>query len=173
MVSVTKWLLDIARGAALMTGTKVSWEFMNRGNATLLNDTITRVIYEEMCELKKPEYTKEETEFAAKVAEEAGAGVSTGKMDVTIPEPVGILYNCGSTDVSDVTHIVPTGYFKSACLPAGLPLHTWMAAACAGSSIGRKGMLFAAKVMAMTGWRLAADEDLRERAKREFKEKNI
>lgn len=170
---VTEWLLDIARGAALMTGTKVSWEFLTRGNSTLVNDTITRMIYEEMCQLKKPEYTEEEMAFAAKIAESAGAGVSNGKLDLTVPEPIGIEYQCGSTDVSDVTHVVPTGNFKVVTQPLGIPLHTWLASACSASSIGRKGMIYAGKVMAMAGWRLATDADLRERAKKEFEEKNI
>lgn len=163
----TAWLLDIARGAALMTGTAVSWKFLSRGKETLVNQTICRVIYEEMCGIDRIDYTAKERSFACELA--ASSGVGDGHMEWSVPEPTGgILYNCGSTDVSDVSHLVPTGYFKAVCMPFGTPLHSWQATACAGTGLGQRGMLFAARVMARTGWRLAADKELLKKAQQEF-----
>lgn len=167
--SASEWLLDIARGAGLMTGTTPSWEFLCRGQETLVNQTMCRVIYEAMCETEKPAYTQEELAFAEALAASAGDNVSYGKMDLTIPKPDGsVIYNCGSTDVSDVSHIVPTGYFKVACMPFGISLHSWMTTACAAMGLGHKGMLFASKVMAKAGLRLITEEGLLAEVKKEF-----
>jgi aminobenzoyl-glutamate utilization protein B len=55
-----------------------------------------------------------------------------------------------STDVGDVSWVVPTGQLLAAALPAGVPLHTWQSTACTGTEIGRKGMLVAAKTLALS-----------------------
>jgi aminobenzoyl-glutamate utilization protein B len=62
--------------------------------------------------------------------------------------------NKGSTDVSDVTWVVPTGCFATACWVPGTPAHSWQATAAGGTSIGRKGMDLAARVLAATAWDL-------------------
>ena len=74
----------------------------------------------------------------------------------------------GSTDVGDVSHIVPTIFFKVCCYNMGTNGHTWQATACAGSSIGVKGMLFAARVLAMAGLKVMEHPELLEAAKEEF-----
>ena len=76
----------------------------------------------------------------------------------------------GSTDVGDVSHIVPTIFFKVCCYNLGTNGHTWQATACAGSSIGMKGMLFAARVLAMAGLKVMEEPKIAEAAKKEFLE---
>jgi aminobenzoyl-glutamate utilization protein B len=75
----------------------------------------------------------------------------------------------GSTDISDVSQIVPVGYMKSVCAPVGVPLHSWQFAACSDTGIGRKGMVYAAKVLAQAGLALVEDGVLLTRVKEEFK----
>lgn len=159
VTDTTNRLLDIARGAGLMTGTSPSWSFLSRGYETQINHAMCRLIYEAMCETALPVYTKEELDFARQLAKSVDNGLSSGQMNLSIPIPTGsISYNCGSTDLSDVSHIVPTGYFKAVCLPEHIPLHSWMATACAGMGIGQKGMLFAGRVLAKAGFRLMTDK---------------
>ena len=76
----------------------------------------------------------------------------------------------GSTDVSDVSAAVPTGQVFTCCMPVGTPGHTWQVAACAGMSIGQKGMLYAAKVIADTAMRLFCMPELLAEIKADFKQ---
>ena len=70
----------------------------------------------------------------------------------------------------DVSWFKPFGAFNCATWPIGVFTHTWQATSCAGSSIGFRGMLFAAKVLAGTAYELMSDEALLDKVKAEFKE---
>jgi len=74
----------------------------------------------------------------------------------------------GSTDVGDVSWQVPTSGFTAACWVPGTPGHSWQAVACGGTTIGKKGMLLAAKVLAASAWDLYQDAKLIADAKEEF-----
>jgi aminobenzoyl-glutamate utilization protein B len=73
-----------------------------------------------------------------------------------------------STDVGDVSWHVPTIGFDTATFVPGVVPHTWQAAACAGMSIGQKGMIVAAKALAMTAADLFSDPALIDAAKADF-----
>ena len=74
----------------------------------------------------------------------------------------------GSTEVGDVSWITPTGQLTTCCWPLGTPGHSWQTVASSGSSIGHKGMLFAAKGMALAGLDLLTKSDLLAQAQAEF-----
>jgi aminobenzoyl-glutamate utilization protein B len=74
----------------------------------------------------------------------------------------------GSTDVGDVQHIVPATFFTTAASNVGAAGHSWQNTACAGSSIGMKGMIYASKVMAVAGIKAIEDPSIVEMAKAEF-----
>jgi len=59
-----------------------------------------------------------------------------------------------STDAGDVSWVVPMGSMVAATFVPGVGAHTWQAAACAGTTIGRKGMLVAARTLALSGMEL-------------------
>jgi aminobenzoyl-glutamate utilization protein B len=75
----------------------------------------------------------------------------------------------GSTDVGDVSYTVPTVGLQAATWVPGTPAHSWQATACGGMEIGTKGMMVAAKTMALTAIDLFTDPNLVIRAKEEFK----
>ena len=77
-------------------------------------------------------------------------------------------YRGGSTDVGDVSWAVPTVGLRTATYVPGTPGHSWQAVACTGSSIGRKGMLVAAKALAGMALDLLSDQQLIEAAKAEW-----
>jgi aminobenzoyl-glutamate utilization protein B len=77
----------------------------------------------------------------------------------------------GSTEVADVSQITPTGQLTTCCWPLGTPGHSWQIVASSGSSIGFKGMLLAAKALALTGLDLLTRPDLLAEAQAEFKRK--
>jgi aminobenzoyl-glutamate utilization protein B len=77
----------------------------------------------------------------------------------------------GSTEVSDVSQITPTGQLTTCCWPLGTPGHSWQIVASSGSSIGFKSMLLAAKALALAGLDLLTRPDLLAAAQAEFKRK--
>ncbi len=88
----------------------------------------------------------------------------------TFVEPVEKRDGYGSTDVGDVQHIVPCVQVMTATCNLAAPGHSWQITACAGMSIGMKGMLYGAKVMAATAMKLVDDPKLVEQAKEEFQQ---
>jgi aminobenzoyl-glutamate utilization protein B len=83
-------------------------------------------------------------------------------------EPAGL--SNASSDVAEVCAVVPLAHLRVVCLPDGLSLHHWNVTACAGSPLGRKGMLTAAKVLALTGMELIRRPELVAKAKAEHRQ---
>ena len=133
-----------------------------------VNRTLAEVFYEEMENIPAPDYTEEEIEFARKISEAAGfdnGGVYFTGLEPLEDEPVPLSIG---TDVSDVSHTVPTIMLSAAAMCRGTPLHHWAATAQAGMSIGRKGMNYAAECMAAGAYRLIKDPEIIERAWKEM-----
>ena len=159
---------NCARGAALMTGTRVEIERVTCNKEMKVNRTLAEVFYEEMENIPAPDYTEEEIEFARKISEAAGfdnGGVYFTGLEPLEDEPVSLSIG---TDVSDVSHTVPTIMLSAAAMCRGTPLHHWAATAQAGMSIGRKGMNYAAECMAAGAYRLIKDPEIIERAWKEM-----
>lgn len=167
--AVTARVIDIAAGAALMTGTAASHEFLIRGYETLVNFTLSGLVHEIMTEIGAPVFSEAEKAFGCALAKAAGLDGMTGEFNEDIvPQRREVIRKSGSTDLSDVSQIVPTVALNTACAPAGTPLHHWTFTACAGSSIGQKGMLYSARIMAEAASRLFTDPALLTTVKEEF-----
>jgi aminobenzoyl-glutamate utilization protein B len=156
-------ICDIARGAALMTGTKAEISLETGCWNLLHNRPMMELFYSCMTSIKAPEWTPEEKKFAEEL---------TGKKNML---PHGVLpmnevaqQTFSSTDVADVSYIVPTEQIVTCTAPEGINAHTWQFTSCTGMSIGHKGMLYAASVLAMAGIKLIEDEKLRNDAKAAF-----
>ncbi len=184
-------VLDITRGAALMSGTTHDIEFIAGCYDVLPNNTISDLMLKNMQAVDDLAFTAEERRFArqlqATFPDKAVQGAfdrmqkSTQKDTISesienplwtqvLPHADAGLPVEGSTDVGDVSWITPTGQITTCCWPLGTPAHSWQMVASSGSSIGSKGMLFAAKAMAMTGLDLLRNPDLLEKAGEEFAE---
>src|SRR5581483_6694470 len=93
---------------------------------------------------------------AEEIGKTLGSSVrSPGPETVRVDRSEG--HTPASTDVGDVSWVVPTGAFTTATFVPGVAPHTWQATACAGTSIGRKGMLVAARTLALGGMGLFTD----------------
>ena len=152
-----------------MTGTKVEIERVTCNKEMKVNRTLAEVFYEEMSKIPTPSYTEEEIRFAAEISESAGFdnnGEYFTGLEPLEDEPVPLAIG---TDVSDVSHTVPTIMLSAAAMCKGTPLHHWAATAQAGMSIGRKGMFYAAECMAAGAYRLVTEPELLERALDEMK----
>lgn len=180
-----EWVIDCAKGAALMTQTK--WEEIFLGCAANLipNRAINKQIHSVMEELGAPQWTEEELKFAEEMQsqfkpesvqkaiedlQDQGTKISQTKIcDAVVPYSEKVAGGGGSTDVGDVSWVVPTGRFRAACYVLGIPGHSWGVTSCSGMSIGHKGMLYAAKILGLTGYRYLTDAKLREEAHAEWK----
>ena len=83
-------------------------------------------------------------------------------------QPIDTGMGIGSTDVADISWIVPTAQFSAATWVPGAPAHSWQSTACSGMSIGRKGMVVAAKTLALSAVDLFSDPKLVEAARASF-----
>jgi aminobenzoyl-glutamate utilization protein B len=156
-----------ADGAAMGTGTKVEVEVINGVYALLPNETLARAIDANLRRVGGVTYTAEEGAFAEKIA----STLSGGRRDLAEATQVKAFAQSdggGSTDVGDVSWVVPNSGFSTATWVPGTPAHSWQAVAAGGMSIGHKGMVNAAKTMAMTVYDLLTTPALVASARAEF-----
>ena len=186
---------DIAKGAALMTGTTFERVFID-GTAELLpNFTIEKALYDNLCAIGVPEYDEADRALASalkKTWKGSGiAGIDGVRLDPQYAKAVKALsengtkaindfipplwssteFSPGSSDVGDVSWLTPTSQISTTCWPAGVPGHSWQIVACGKSALAHKGMLLAGKVLAATAIDLLTDAALLAAAKAEFAER--
>lgn len=158
-----------ANGAALGTGTTMDYEIIGGTHDLLINRELARVAQANLARVGGVVYTPEEMEFGKRIQSTLNANVrdlaSAGRIVPLEEERVG---GIGSTDVGDVSYAVPTVGIRTATWIPGTPAHSWQAVACGGTSVGTKGMMVAAKTMALTAVDLYTDPALIQRAKEEF-----
>jgi len=168
VAEVAERMKDIAKGAALMAGVEYEVK-LNRGlYERLINETGAKVLHENMQLVGPIEYTDEEIAFANKIMGEYGQKQQGIKGEIAPMEEAEGNVSSSSTDVGDVSQIVPDISLVATTAPYRCPWHSWGVVACGGMSIGQKGMLFAAKSMAATMVDLFEDQSLREEIKAEF-----
>jgi aminobenzoyl-glutamate utilization protein B len=117
------------------------------------------------------EYTEEEITYAKAIQEatgkeQVGMDAQVRPLKETAEHPMG-----GSTDVGDVSFVVPTVRLGATIAPKDTPWHSWAVVACGGMSIGHKGLAYASKALAMTMVDLYENEKLRDQVTAEFKER--
>jgi aminobenzoyl-glutamate utilization protein B len=165
-------ILKIGQGAALMTETTLDVREAGGTTNVLPNEPLSKAAQRNLEEVGGFRYTAEETLFAQELQKSLPAGAA-GELDSTAliqplrrPDPNAV---AASTDVGDVSWNVPTIGFTTATFVPGVAAHTWQAAASAGMSIGQKGMIVAAKALAVTGADLFSDRQLVLDAKADFR----
>jgi aminobenzoyl-glutamate utilization protein B len=185
---IYNWILDIAKGAALMTQTQYKVEFITGCYNMIQNKTLAMTCLKVMREIGAPKFSKEDYEFAKKIHETISPEQKRNAlkrmkipdweklMDVILDEEVRDPWDegevsHGSTDVGDVSWQTPTLSFETACFVLGSPGHSWQNVAAAGVGIGHKGGIYAAKVIAATAIEIMSNGKLIEEAWKEFREK--
>lgn len=166
---VWKQVERIAEGAAIMANVDYKITLISGVHEILVNREGGAAMQKNLELLGSIKYTKEEQDFAKKIQEATNSKVigidsKIEALKETQEHPEG-----GSTDVGDISFVVPTIRLSATTAPKGTPWHSWAVVACGGMSIGHKGMAFAAKSLAMTMVDLYENEDLRARVKQEFK----
>ncbi len=178
-------ILDIAEGADKMAGTTHKVRFLTGVHNSIPNCVLAETIVANMRRIGAPYYTQEEEEFAAKIAESyskeqkimaltkwripEASKLADVNLNRKIYDPYGEWRQLGgSSDVSEVSWIMPTQEFITAAFVLGSPAHSWQYAAASGSSIGEKSTLFASKVAATTILDLLTNKVLLRDAKEEW-----
>lgn len=179
---VYKRVLDIAKGAALMTGTVLEVVFASALSNVIPNKTLEKVMYDNFVALGVPIHEENELQFARTIREslsEADKQLEVqmnkeldGKHLSDVIDPFISVSGSmtGSTDVGDVSWIVPTVQCMTVCEALGTPFHTWQFVATGTTSIAHKGMLHAGKVMAATAVEVLNHPEVIEKAKAELVE---
>jgi aminobenzoyl-glutamate utilization protein B len=158
-----------AQGAAMGTDTRTEFELIGGTYDLLINNSLAQVMQENLLKVGGVTYTAAENEFAAKI--QAGLGFPAPPViNANSIKPLEKETNAakGSTDVGDVSWNVPTVGMTAATWVPGTPAHSWQAVACGGTEIGTKGMMVAAKAMALTVIDLLQDPALISKAKTEW-----
>jgi aminobenzoyl-glutamate utilization protein B len=159
-----------AQGAALGTGTTVEVEVVNGVYALLPNETLAKTIDANLRRVGGVSYTTDERTFAERIA----TTLTGGRVDIAEAERVRPFAKSdagGSTDVGDVSWVVPNSGLSTATWVPGTPAHSWQAVAAGGMSIGHKGMINAAKTLAMSVQDLMTQPALVTAARAEFDRK--
>ena len=170
VVRIFDWVVAAAQGAAMGTQTTMDYEIIGGTHDLLLNKTLAVDMQSNLQEVGGVSYTPEETEFARKIQSSFTYKVPAIETAAVVkPLKENEDAGGGSTDVGDVSYTVPTVGLQAATWVPGTPAHSWQATACGGTDIGAKGMMVAAKTMALTVIDLFTDPTLVAAAKEEFK----
>lgn len=183
---------NIARGAALMTDTKLEIIFDKACSNVLSNSVLEGLLYKSMLAVDLPTYTLAEVEYARKFkktispqdiasdlslvalgsAMKKKAHASYARLpvaDFVLDHEHQDIFLAGSSDVGDTSHVVPTAQFTAACFVPGTPAHSWQMVAQGKSSIALKGMFYAADVLATAAKEIIDDGSYVTEAQAEFK----
>ena len=165
------WVVQAANGAAMGTQTKVDYEVLSGEYETLSNKPLAVALQKNLEKVGGVRYTAEEAVFASKIQATYAYKVPPPEAAAVIEplrlEDINTVFYA-STDVGDVSWTVPTIGMGAATWAPGTPPHSWQAVACGGTDIGFKGMMVAAKTLALTGLDLLTDKTLLQNAKDDF-----
>lgn len=187
---IYKRVIDVAEGAAKMTGTEMTYELYAGLSDYVPNHVLSELMHDCMEEIGAADYSSEDFELARKflletsTAEELEAKKSSfrkmfgaGRLDEILERPLhreiapiawtgGIMP--GSTDVGDASYVMPTAQLNMATATLGTASHTWQMTAHGNTEIAHKGMLAAGKIMALTGIRLLEEPETLKKAHEEW-----
>ena len=167
--SIFERVVKASKGAAMGTETTADYEIISGSYDLLINNTLALAMQKNLEKVGGVTYTPQEIEFGKKLqstfcfkypAIESAATVQLLKPDDNEGK--------ASTDVGDVSWTVPTVGLNAATWIPGTSAHSWQAVACGGNEIGIKGLIVAAKTMALTAIDLYTDPSLIVKAKDEF-----
>ena len=176
-------VVNVAKGAALMTETEMKWRLVTMSAELIANTPLCQAMEKNLHMLGAPDFTDVDVAYAKRFQNTLeqkditasysmlGLGVQRDKVLADFLPPLGHQSSDlpASTDVGDVSWVVPTVQLWGANYAIGTPYHTWQMVAQGKSSPALKGMVHAATVMAMTGVDAVLNSELREQAWADFK----
>jgi len=172
MMPVYEHVQRMAEGAAIMANVDYKISLVSGLHEVLVNRAGGTAMQKNLELLGDLSYTTEEIAFGKRIQEvsgkpQIGMDGTIKPLEATRKHPGG-----ASSDVGDVSWVVPQIRLGVTTAPVDTPWHSWAVVACGGMSIGHKGMLYAAKALALTMYDLYEDPDLLREVQKEFKEKS-
>jgi aminobenzoyl-glutamate utilization protein B len=172
VVSIWERIVKAAEGAALGTETKMQFEVTGGVFNLLANEVLSKTMDTNLRLVGGYTYTEQEKDFAQKIQKSfSGVIPKLESTNTIIDFGADSDKGGGSTDVGDVSWVVPTGGLSTATWVPGTSAHSWQAVAAGGMSIGSKGMMIAAKTLAGTAMDLFDNASLIVEAKKELESK--
>ena len=163
-------VVNAAKAAAMGTETKMDYEIIGGTHDLLLNRTLAEAMQKNLEAVGGVKYTAEEKAFAEKIQTSFTFKYpAVEEAEKVKPLKIESDAGGGSTDVGDVSYVVPTVGLRAATWAPGTPAHSWQAVACNATGIGYKGMLVAAKTMALTAIDLFNNPAIIKEAKEEHR----
>ena len=181
----------VARGAAVMTDTEVDITFIKACSNVIINTELNQVMQRNLEEVPPADFDEEDMEFARQIratVPKANSYFDTLMKDVTNPTERARLEQDAdapihrivmplaaerqgfvSSDVGDVSWNCPVAQINAATMPAGVAMHSWQMVAVGKTAMAKKGMLYAAKVMAGSAIDALEDPEIIRRAKEEHR----
>ena len=180
---------DVARGAALMTGTELEIQTAAGLCDYQPNDVLSQLLCDCLMETGAPEFDQADYDLARKFWDDySDAEIESSLANIKGVAPDEVYEEVrksplteyiapykhidyampGSTDVGDVSYCTPTAQLGTCCWANGTPGHTWQVAAQDGCSIGHKGMIAASKALALAVIRTMEDPELLKKAHEEY-----
>lgn len=163
-------IVNASKGAALGTGTTVESELVNAVYSVLPNDALADVMQRAMDRVGGYPYSADERAFAESIRKSLAGNLPPADEASRISPPESGVSG-GSTDMGDLSWVVPTVQLSAATWVPGTPAHSWQAVAAGGMSIGANGMMLAAKTMALTAVDLFSEPANLEKARAEFQKR--
>jgi len=161
------WVVKASEGAAMGTDTSVTHEVMHGNYSKLPNDTLQMIMHKNLVKRGGIKYSKKEQEFADEIYKTMiSPGSKVGDQEKVYPYRTSHTY--GSTDVGDVSWVVPQAGLRTATWVPGTAGHSWQGVAAGGTTIGMKGTKLAAQVMADTAQDIFKDPSVLADAKTEY-----
>ena len=180
---VSQRVIRIANGAAMMTDTEVEVVFKSGSTRVLSNETLADLQYEVMRELGGIEFSNAEQNYAAEINQHFGDanvktlvdryGVAPELADqpligAVLPSADKGYVSPGSSDMGDMSWYAPCSMLQTATWASRAAAHSWGVVATGRTTIGHKGMMYAAKVMALAAAELVLLPETLQQAQAEF-----
>ena len=163
-------VVKTAQAAAVGTETRLEYEVIHGAYSVLPNDVFSRLMDKNLRLVGGVKYTPEERAFAEAISKTLGENSKPLDTAAEI-QPYAFSKGKGSTDVGDVSWAAPTAGLYTAAWVPGTVAHTWQVVAVGGTSIGAKGMMVAAKTLALTAVDLFVNPSYLEQVRKEFEER--
>lgn len=165
--SVWSRVVRAAEGAAMGTETRMAVEIIGGTYPRLPNETLAGALHNNLSRVGGVEYTAEDEEFARKIQATLGENLPPIESAAAV-QPMVFTRGKASADTGDVSWSVPMAAMRAATWVPGTPAHSWQAVAAGGTPIGYKGMMVAAKTLALSAVDLFTQPELLDQARTEF-----
>jgi len=183
VADITNRVINCQRGAALMTDTTLEYQIEGGCYEILPNEVMYDLARKNYEEMEMCEYKEEEKALAKALSLSTPPGqVEKERENIGFQDEKSYIHNevvskaatkaysiTGSSDIGDVSWIMPFSMLFTATWPIGVNAHTWQSASASGSVLGQKGMLYASKIMAGMFFDMINNSEILEKATEEFK----